>query len=266
MSAWIDDEDVDEQEGAGTPIPYQDPDVAAAVAGPQPPEWLGIRWREIPSDLQWDAWNGLRRWVDWFIHEYRLTTSAVPTCWYRHPDITAELYAAMCMEYKTWEEGAPNVGPMMMWHPNVAQMLIRLRAMTEETGCTRGGGHKEPLAYSETVGAHELDYDEADWLAAASTIRAETTVERPAEGVDYVRARAVTANGELLAESDPVGLRAVPSPTAVVATVAYSSATPGMAGLATTVTGASADAQVVWEHSTDGKEWTPVEDPPVGIG
>lgn len=131
---WVDDEDDDtwlnqeipgpeqtDGEAAASPLPYLDPEVEAALAAEGPPEWLGTRWRTIEPGQQWDAWNGLRRWVDWFIREYRLTTSDVPACWYRHPDLTAELYAAMCMEYKVWEEGAPGLAPMMMWHPNVAQ-------------------------------------------------------------------------------------------------------------------------------------------------
>lgn len=260
MSAWTDDDDYTYEDGAGTPLPYQDDDVTAALLHDGPPEWLGTRWRDIPPELQWDAWNGLRQWVDWFVKEYRLTTSDVPACWYLHPDLTAELYAAMCMEYKTWEEGAPNVGPMMMWHPNVASMVSRLKQMTHDAGCTQAGAHKEPVAYSETVGAHELDYDEDDWLKAAGTVRVETTIERPVEGVDYVRARALAPDGELLAESPAVGLRAVPAPSTVVATVGHSSTTPGMAGVAATVTGAPAEVRVLWEHSVDGIRWTSVED------
>lgn len=170
---------------------------------------MGTRWREIPAEQQWDAWNGLRRWVDWLVKEYRLTNSDVPVCWYRHSDITAELYAAMCMEYKVWEEQAPNLGPMMMWHPNLAQMIMRLKQMTKDAGCTQNGAHKEPVAYSERVGAHEVDYDEDDWLAAASTIRTETTVERPMQGRSYVRASVIDpSTGQVLGVSTPAGLRA----------------------------------------------------------
>lgn len=122
-SDWISDEDFDEiadeffddeqevastatevaapdTEAAGTPLPYVDQEVAEELVGDGPPTWLGMRWREIPEVDQPAAWNGLRAWVDWLIKEYRLPTAVVPPCWYKHPDITAELYAGMNMEYK----------------------------------------------------------------------------------------------------------------------------------------------------------------------
>ena len=63
--------------------------------------WMGTRWREIEAEHQWDAWNTLRRWVGWFVTEYRLATGVVPPCWHKNSDVTAELYAAMCMEYRS---------------------------------------------------------------------------------------------------------------------------------------------------------------------
>ena len=257
MGAWTDDDDDWLEEGAGTPLPYQDQDVVAALAAEGPPEWLGTRWREIPAEQQWDAWNGLRRWVDWLVKEYRLTNSDVPVCWYRHSDITAELYAAMCMEYKVWEEQAPNLGPMMMWHPNLAQMIMRLKQMTKDAGCTQNGAHKEPVAYSERVGAHEVDYDEDDWLAAASTIRTETTVERPDHGRSYVRASVIDpSTGQVLGVSTPAGLRARTISGEVSVNLAYQSATPGVAGMVATVLGGPEGAEVAWEISEDGQTWT----------
>ena len=244
----------------GSPLPYLDPEVEAALAAEGPPEWLGTRWREIESDQQWDAWNGLRRWVDWFIREYRLTTSDVPPCWYRHPDLTAELYAAMCMEYKVWEEAAPGLAPMMMWHPNLAQMRMRLKEMTHEAGCVQAGEHKEPVAYSGTVGAYELDYDEDDWITAASTIRTEKVIDRPEHGVKFVRARAVDPDGVDHGASDPLGLR-VRSVAAVGSVqLMYTSATPGQAGVAVNIMGGPEDLAVVWEESTDGNTWSEMDE------
>src|SRR5699024_2770994 len=89
-----------DNQAAGTPLPYVDQEVAEELVGDGPPTWLGMRWREIPEADQPAAWNGLRAWVDWLIKEYRLPTAVVPPCWYKHPDITAELYAGMNMEYK----------------------------------------------------------------------------------------------------------------------------------------------------------------------
>ena len=118
-SPWVEDDELTDWEGpaaadddgqTGTPLPYVDPEVAAELAGEGPPVWMGTRWREIKAEHQWEAWNTLRRWVDWFVAEYRLVTSVVPPCWYKHSDLTAELYAAMCMEYKVWDEQAPGLG------------------------------------------------------------------------------------------------------------------------------------------------------------
>lgn len=52
--------------------PFQDPRLAAQDATSGPPPWLGTRWRQMPPEQQREAWVGLRRWVDWFIHEYQL--------------------------------------------------------------------------------------------------------------------------------------------------------------------------------------------------
>lgn len=266
---WVDDEDNDtwlnqevtgrgQKDGtaAGSPLPYLDPEVEAALAAEGPPEWLGTRWREIEPGQQWDAWNGLRRWVDWFIREYRLTTSDVPPCWYRHPDLTAELYAAMCMEYKVFEEQAPGLAPMMMWHPNVAQLRSRLKEMTHEAGCVQAGGHKEPVAYSGTVGAYELDYGEDDWITAASTIRTEKVIDRPDHGVKFVRARAVDSDGVDHGASDPLGLRSRSTASVGSVRLTYTSATPGQAGLAVNIMGGPEGLAVMWEESGDGTTWS----------
>ena len=151
-SPWVEDDDETdwavpdggEGEASGSALPYVDPQVAAELPGEGPPASMGTRWREIEAEHQWEAWNTLRRWVDWFVAEYRLVTSVVPPCWYKRSDVTAELYAAMCMEYKVWEEQAPGLGPMMMWHPPVEMLTARLRRMVDEAGYAKIGAHKEP--------------------------------------------------------------------------------------------------------------------------
>ncbi|MCD0184894.1 hypothetical protein, partial [Micrococcus luteus] len=217
-SPWVEDDELTDWEApaaadddgqTGTPLPYVDPEVAAELAGEGPPVWMGTRWREIEAEHQWEAWNTLRRWVDWFVAEYRLVTSVVPRCWYKHSDLTAELYAAMCMEYKVWEEQAPGLGPMMMWHPHVEMMTARLRRMVDEAGCTKIGRHKDPEAYGNR-GAYELDYDETNWTRWAATEREEELIERPTEGVKYVRAKVVDSDGNVLGHSAPVGLGPAP--------------------------------------------------------
>ncbi|MGO1699604.1 MAG: hypothetical protein ACTHZD_14750 [Micrococcaceae bacterium] len=241
--------------GTGTPLPHIDPEIAAELLAEGPPQWFGVRWREIAPENQWEAWNGLRRWVDWLVHEYRVSQQEVPSCWYHHPDITAELYAAMCMEYKVWEEESPNLSPMMFWHPNLQQMLYRVRAMTEKAGCANKGRHQEPTAFTAGVGAYEFGYDEDDWREHASTVRRTELVDRPEEDIRYVRAKAVDSEGEELAVSKIVGLRAEPEPREASVTVGFGSTASGEAELVATVVGTPDDATVVWEVSEDGESW-----------
>ena len=262
-SPWVEDNELTDWEApaatdddgqTGTPLPYVDPEVAAELAGEGPPVWMGTRWRDIEAEHQWEAWNTLRRWVDWFVLEYRLGTSIVPTCWFRHPDVTAELYAAMCMEYKVWEEQAPGLGPMMMWHPHVDMLQTRLRRMVDEAGCTKIGRHKEPEAYGSR-GAYELDYDEADWLRWASTEREHETFERPASGVRYVRARIVDSDGATVGVSNPVALGAAARLEDIQAELVVASSTPAAPRLSVALASGRGDLGVEWEQSTGGATW-----------
>lgn len=268
-SSWVEDGELTDWEGSasadddgqtGTPLPYVDPEVAAELAGEVPPVWMGTRWREIEAEHQWEAWNTLRRWVDWFVAEYRLVTSVVPRCWYKHSDLTAELYAAMCMEFKVWEEQAPGLGPMMMWHPHVEMMTARLRRMVDEAGCTKIGRHKDPEAYGNR-GAYELDYDETDWTRWAATEREEELTERPTEGVKYVRAKVVDSDGNVLGHSAPVGLGPAPEVERVEAEVRVTSSTPAEPRLAVAVSSGRDDLWIEWEKSDDGYDWHPSSNP-----
>lgn len=260
-SPWMDDEETDWQEPAaagdgqtGTPLPYLDPQVAAELAEEGPPVWMGTRWREIEAEHQWEAWNTLRRWVDWFVAEYRLVTSVVPPCWYKHSDVTAELYGAMCMEYKVWEEQAPGLGPMMMWHPHVEMLTARLRRMVDEAGCAKIGMHKEPEAYGNRA-AFTLDYDEDDFTAWAGTTREEDVLERPEEGIQYLRARVLDTDGAEVTVSNPVGLTARERPSTAEAVVELVSSTPSDPRVRVSVLSGSPEVEVDWEASADGERW-----------
>lgn len=158
--------------GTAGPNPFRDSRVAQAEAEGGPPAWLGTRWREIAPEDQQQAWVYLRRWVDWLVNEYRLYESVVPRCWFRHTQLVEELYAAMCMEHKAWEEGAASLTPMMMWHPNLEAMKQRLFSAVGELGSCGKGTHKP----EERI---ELDYDEDLWRRTAYGRRESTTVERP---------------------------------------------------------------------------------------
>ena len=262
-SPWVEDDELTDWEGpaaadddgqTGTPLPYVDPEVAAELAGEGPPVWMGTRWREIEAEHQWEAWNTLRRWVDWFVAEYRLVTSVVPPCWYKHSDLTAELYAAMCMEYKVWEEQAPGLGPMMMWHPHVEMLTARLRRMVDEAGCAKTGAHKDPEAYGDRP-AFTLDYDEDDFTAWAGTTREEDVLERPEEGIQYLRARVLDTDGAEVTVSNPVGLTARERPSTAEAVVELVSSTPSDPRVRVSVLSGSPEVEVDWEASADGERW-----------
>ncbi|MGQ7788335.1 hypothetical protein [Nesterenkonia sp. K-15-9-6] len=251
-----------EASGNGTtPLaPYKDPRVAAEAEKEGPPEWLGNRWREIPVEQQPEAWIGLRRWVDWLVREYRLDVQIVPPCWYRHPDITAELWAAMNMEYKVWAEGAPSLSPMMMWHPNLQQMIVRLREMVGRFGCAGGSGHKEPKSLTPGLEPFEIAYDEEDWRRIALGRREVLSVPRPEEGRRYTRAVGFDAHGEQIVSSNLVGSAAPVTRWTPEARLRYGS----VAGAEDSeiwleISDAKGVETVMWESSPDGESWTPLE-------
>ena len=151
-------------------------------------------------------------------------------CWFLHSNITAELYAAMCMEYKVWEEQAPGLGPMMLWHAHVDMLVGRLRRMGEDAGCESSGAHREPEAFGER-GAFELDYDESVWQAHTAGWRESETLARPGEGVRFVRAAVVDADGKTATVSNPVGMRACEAPELAARLAVVSGAADEMAVL-----------------------------------
>lgn len=188
--------------GTGGPNPFRDSRVAQAEAAGGPPAWLGTRWREIKPEDQREAWVYLRRWVDWLVNEYRLYESIVPRCWFRHTQLVEELYAAMCMEHKAWEEGAASLTPMMMWHPNLEAMKTRLATAVGELGQCGKGTHKA----EERI---ELEYDEELWRRTAYGRRESTTVARPPSDQEphLVRARIYDDEGtEIKTDEKIVGV------------------------------------------------------------
>lgn len=238
--------------------PYVDAGLMGLAEETGWPEWLGMRWREIPVELQQDAWVGLRRWVDWLIGEFKITKSVIPPCWFRHSEIVAELHAAMNLEFKAWEEGAPTVNPMWMWLPQLQSMMMRLRGYVEELPGCGDGQHQEP----EEV---KRDYDEALWEATVFTRTESKTVERPTEtdSATFVRVRVVDDNGELVGESNLGGAGAKRKALGQSAAVLTGDGVPGGsdAVLKTTVTQVPEAVDLVWEKadSQDGP-WTGFDD------
>lgn len=242
-----------------TPLPeYMDSDIAAELAGEMAPTWLGVRWRDIPEADQPAAWNGLRAWVDWLVKEYRLPTTAVPPCWYKHTDIVAELYAAMCMEYKVWEEGEPNINPMMFWHTNLQQMVARLRDAVTSAGCVSGGAHKEPLAV-EGHEPFELDYDESDWNQHVSVASSVERIDRPDDGVLFVRAGVVKGNGGSIVYSESVGIKHQPPVHSPTVDIRYFSTNSEYSLVEARWEQPSHEDELIWETSTDGTNWASPE-------
>ena len=257
--AEADDEDQpQEHEPAGTPLPYLDPEVAEELVSGGPPTWFGVRWRDIPEADQADAWNGLRVWVDWLIHEYKLPTSVVPACWYKHSDITAELYAAMCMEYKVWEEQEPGLSPMMFWHTNLQQMVYRLREAGTTAGCVSNGQHKEPMAVDGGKPL-ELHYDEADWLQHVTAATTTQQIDRPKQGVLYVRAGIVDDAGEVVAHSEPVGFKRSDTIQKPAVNIEYLSTNGAYSVLQAHWQQYREEHTLIWATSTDGETWESFE-------
>lgn len=246
---------VQDEQPPGTPLPeYMDEEIAAELAGKMAPVWLGTRWREIPAEQQADAWNGLRRWVDWLIKEYWLTTSEIPPCWYRHSNIVAELYAAMCMEYKVWEENEPGLGPTMFWHTNLQQIIMRLKAMVDDAGCVRDGKHKEPIAYGSGP-AHELNYDETDWESHVETTVIRKEIDRPGDGVLYVRAGLVDSGGAIVARSKPVGVQHHHVAQKPQVGIEYVSTNGNHGVLKAQWEHYTDEHELIWETSINGHDW-----------
>lgn len=187
------DEDVDVWNQGGTDEPralpgFLDPDLEAAL-GEGPPEWLGIRWRDIAAEDQSAAWTGLRQWVDWFIREYKINSAIIPACWYEHSDLVAELYAAMCAEYKIWEEGAPGLGAMTTWHPHVQALKGRLTEMTSTHQCA---------VVNHVADEPDLPftYHQERWAAVRDGITSTLELPRTSENA-WWRPVAVGAGGDL---------------------------------------------------------------------
>jgi hypothetical protein len=238
-----------------TPLPeYLDDDIAAELAGEMAPVWLGTRWRDIPASDQPAAWNGLRTWVDWLVKEYKLSGAIVPPCWYKHSDIVAELYAAMCMEYKVWEEGEPGVNPMMFWHPNLQQMVHRLREMVSSAGCYTAQEHKEPMVVKGQE-PFELNYDEADWQQHVNRTTTTQQFERPERGVLYIRAGIVDPEGTRVTHSAPVGIKHADSSARPAVDIEYLSTNSAYNVLQASWEQYRDDYELVWESSLDGETW-----------
>lgn len=229
--------------------PYMDAGVAEEVQEAGPPAWLGTRWRDIRPEEQAEAWIGLRRWVDWLVAEFRFEKNLIPACWFRHPQIVAELHAAMNMEYKVWEEGAPTLNPMLMWLPHVQQLRLRLREVSEnlESGCKEGTGHTE----SKTM---VREYDEDLWAQTIGTtvFRHSFPLGSESDEPEFMRARFRTFDGEDAETTAAGNVPARPDvPFALSGISARVVPGDGEVELVVTTTGDLDGREIVWETAPD---------------
>jgi hypothetical protein len=101
------------------------------------------RWREMTPEQSQDTWGSLLSWVRWLVATYQLTTSVVPDCWWRHPEIVAELYALQRAELASYTQDDPGFGPLA-FHERLPHAVERLRMHTRTAGCVGLQAHKEP--------------------------------------------------------------------------------------------------------------------------
>ena len=107
------------------------------------PRGVTRRWRELTPEQARDVWSALTEWVRWLVATYQLTTSVVPDCWWRHPEIVAELYALQRAELASYTAEDPGFGPLA-FHERLPHAVERLRMHTRTAGCVGLQTHKEP--------------------------------------------------------------------------------------------------------------------------
>lgn len=115
----------------------------SAFAGQAGPKSVTRRWREMTTEQSQEAWRSLFAWVRWLVATYQLTTSVVPDCWWRHPEIVAELYALHRAELASYTTDDPGFGPLA-FHERLPHAVERLRTHTRAAGCVGLQAHKDP--------------------------------------------------------------------------------------------------------------------------
>ena len=118
---------------------------------------LTYRWRDLDRVSAPQAWRALSGWVSWFVATYRLTTSVVPDCWWRHPELVAELYALQKAELASYTPTDPGFGPLG-FHERLPLAIERLRLETRTIGCVGLQTHRE-------TSPRQLHADDPEFLA-----------------------------------------------------------------------------------------------------
>ncbi|KAA9394170.1 hypothetical protein FCK90_08625 [Kocuria coralli] len=244
--------DVDQQTG---PAAYEDSavsDVTEELA--DVPQWLGTRWRDLPEESMGEVWTWLRGWVDWLVETHRIPVDEIPACWYRHPEIVEELWAAANAEAQAWEATTPTMTPMTAWHFHLGMMRDRLAGKAK--ACVAKNAHVPTRSYRPGVGAAVLPIDEADWAGHLAEIRDTQPVSvSSTQPAARWRMCAVDVDEQVLS-SEPVDVASTsPSmPSTVTAAVRRGTDTAGDVLLtATAIVGAGGGVTATWwEFSTDG--------------
>lgn len=225
---------------------FTDPHLAQAVEEQgleeQYPVFLGTRWREITDvRVKREAWVWLREWVDGFVAQYRPTEGVIRPCWFRHPDVVAELWAVANAELKVWAEQMISTMPLTGFQaflPGVWDRLLN-SSMKE---CH--DGHHEPDAYGRCEPAWALRVDEQDWMDHLHSV-ADTETEISA---GYARMVAVSSTGtRATSEAVEVHDALTPTKTTVSAPVLVRSG-DGQEGLEAVATGGDI-VRTQWEHA-----------------
>ncbi|GAA5192313.1 hypothetical protein GCM10023346_13990 [Arthrobacter gyeryongensis] len=115
----------------------------SAFRAPNGSQGTTHRWRDMSSQQAESIWAALAAWVPWLVATYQLTTSVVPDCWWRHPEIVAELYALQRAEQVSYATDDAGFGPLA-FHERLPHAVERLRNHTRTAGCVGLQVHKEP--------------------------------------------------------------------------------------------------------------------------
>lgn len=100
------------------------------------------RWRDLDPQTAMTVWTELDGWVRWFVSTYRLSTSVVPDCWWKHAELVAELYALQRAEHASYGESDSGFGPLG-FHERMSLAVERLRIHTKAIGCVGLQAHRE---------------------------------------------------------------------------------------------------------------------------
>ncbi|WP_154605521.1 hypothetical protein [Arthrobacter sp. AQ5-05] len=131
----------DDDEAADRLFGDLDPDNSLHTPAETPAEPTYL-WRDLDRATAPKAWQALSNWVSWFVATYRLTTSVIPDCWWRHPEIVAELYALQRAELASYLATDPGFGPLG-FHERLPLAIERLRLETRTIGCVGLQAHRE---------------------------------------------------------------------------------------------------------------------------